>query len=407
MPGRDQRCRCRGIHRNFAGASHCRIGRNRCSYRYRTSRRRERHTSTLIAVGGYARGGFDSDALLPANRYGAAFALRAVRLNHAGDDRLTGVRLNGYRAARRSVRGGAAARRERNVLRRLEYNLAVLAPHRGVGVDHASLPYQAAVNADLAALRDDLTEINHLIVGRRNRDPHIGRVRIDEFHALAGSKNDFSAFAANNPRIGNIRRDKIDRAAGGCRDLALVFDAAGAGHFGKTVAPAEKIRIRQTQRGRDETARVNLRTCAEHYPARIDQEYATTGCSIRQLRLQFTEYFRGISGRYSIEHSAGCRLLKEAGDCVGADRKRLPVDDRARAIGYLKQVAVVVEENLAVDHLRPERERSRRWVGGVDLRGKTGSHRQGDEIALPGFASNATRFFHGPHSKPATHLAAG
>ena len=56
-----------------------------------------------------------------------------------------------------------------------------------------------------------------------------------------------------------------------------------------------------------------------------------------------------------VEHGTAGILLLEVGGLSGADRKTLPVDDRAGRVGDRQFIALSLQHGLAVCHLRTGR----------------------------------------------------
>ena len=198
---------------------------------------------------------FDGYRLRAFDGNGAAASLCAIRLHGAGDRHRTGFRFNRNRAARLTAGGGRAACRERNVLRRLENNLAVGADHGAVCIDDAGLTDQAAINADFAG--NDLSDVDCLIIGCGDRDMQIRRVRVNDIDALARRKYDLAALTGDCAAVLNIRRNQIDETAVTGRDIALVNHAARAGTVGELHATGEKIAVGQLECRGDEARGVD------------------------------------------------------------------------------------------------------------------------------------------------------
>ena len=220
-------------HRNLARASGRRIGRDLRRYRYVAGCRGQRHLAALGAVGRNARRRRHTHALLRGDADGSALALRGVCLDGTGYAYRTGVRLNRNLACRRPGRGYAAPRVESDVFGGLEQNLAVFPNYHGVGLDHAAIADQAGVNADLAAVGNDLAYVHRSGVRRSDLDAQVRRARIHDFDRAAGCQNHLALRAGDDARVLYVRRDQVDLPAGWRRDCALVVDGAGTRRIGE------------------------------------------------------------------------------------------------------------------------------------------------------------------------------
>ena len=249
----EQRARCkrhrfRGIHRDHAGATDDRVRRDRrrdgdaagsCSERYAAA--------AINAVCSDARIWLDTHCLRGRNRNRAAFALRGVGFNDAADT--CGALLRGDRdlAAARPGCGDDTRLVERDVLLRHQHNFAFFVEARAARAYRPAIADHAGVNAYVAALGQQLTDIDRLVGGRADFDAHVRRLRIDELHGLAGGENDLPARRSDDAAVFDVGRNQIDRAAGSI-DRALIAEVAGAGRIGEAQPTGEKISVRQIER---------------------------------------------------------------------------------------------------------------------------------------------------------------
>src|SRR5262249_15383442 len=137
-----------------------------------------------------APGRFDRHALLAGDVDGAAASRRRVGFHDAGDHRLAGFRFDLDRARRRSARSRYAARVERDVLDRLEHDLAVLADDCRVRVGRTALADEPGIHANAPAGGDELAQVDRLILGRTDLHAHFRRLRVHELDRPArGEQN--------------------------------------------------------------------------------------------------------------------------------------------------------------------------------------------------------------------------
>jgi hypothetical protein len=189
------------------------------------------------------------------------------------------------------------------------------------------------------------------------------------------------------------RRDQVDRTARMRVDRPGVGHLAGIARIGEAEAAGEEILVREMEARGHEAGGVDARTCTDHHAIGVDQEDAA-------VRQQLAEERRLPGAGDAVQYRARRAALDER-VVRGADRERLPVDDRA---GVLVTVSVLpVAAKLAA-----------RWppadpsVGVNDAR----SWRPplADQLALGGGARRHSGHFsavlsRSTHETSSTHLA--
>ena len=88
-------------------------------------------------------------------------------------------------ALARAGRRRHAACIQHSVPARLEHDLAVLSHHGAVGVDHALLADQGAIDACLAALCDHLSEVQRAVLRRAHDNMQVRISGIHQLHAAS------------------------------------------------------------------------------------------------------------------------------------------------------------------------------------------------------------------------------
>ncbi len=173
-------------------------------------------------------GAVDQSDLIAQQLHRAAGARRAVGFDCARREQRPALGLHRDRAPLRPARFELAARIERDVLLRLEEDLAVLADHGAVRGDKAALFDHAGEDADAASLGDQLADVDGAVLRRSELHPQLGPLRIDEFHALARCEDDFALGTGDDAVILDVGRDEVDEAAARSGDGAAVDDLARA-----------------------------------------------------------------------------------------------------------------------------------------------------------------------------------
>ena len=262
--------------------------------------------------------------------------------------------------ARRTGGGGAgdAAAFQQRLAAGLEHDLAVFAHHCAVGVEHAALVQQCAGHADASALRHHLADVDGLVGRRRQHHPQVGIGGVGQLHRMAGCEHHVAVGRGDDAAVFHARCDQQDLPAAASVDGALVDDSAGRVAGLEVHFAGQEVLIRQRQAGRHQPRHIDPRIAAEQHAVRIDQQHLT-------VRLQRAEDLAGVLASDAVQHAAAGVLLDKPGDLARVDGKTLPVDDGIGRIGDRKQVALLVERGLAVDHLR----RDRVGMGGVETAG--------------------------------------
>ncbi len=221
---------------------------------------------------------------------------------------------------------GDAARFEHRVALGAQHDLAVGAKLGAVGVDHPALVDQRPVDANLAALRDDLAQVDRLLRRRRHDHVQVRVTRIDQPHAMARRQHHLALGRGDDAIIRYAGGNQVHLAAGRRADAALVDDLPGNRPGLEVLFAAQEIRIRHAQgRGR-QAAHVDARIAPEHDAVRVNQEHVP-------VRLQRPQDLARVLPQDAVEHGAVAALLDEAGHLACIDIEALPVDHRIRRIG--------------------------------------------------------------------------
>ena len=333
----------------------------------------DEHASPASLAGRVHCGIFDQPDLVAKKPDFSAFVSRTLRFDRTGGEQRAAFGLHRDTATLRTVRGRDAARFKRDILGRLEDDLAGRTDRRGIGADDAVMGDQPGVDADAPAVGDDAAEVYRLVVRRIDDHAHVGRAGIDQFDAVAGGEYHIALRAGDHAAVVDVRRDQVKLPAGQGGEAALILDASGIRVGGEVIAAVQEIGIGKIERGDHQPGHIHLRARAEQHAVGVDQEHAAVG-------LQRAENAGGILTDHAVEHAGRCRLLDEARRFIRADGKALPVDDRAWAVGDVERIALLRHADHAAGHARADRVGIHRT--GDD---ETGCHRDGGNLALPGF----------------------
>ncbi|OEZ77109.1 hypothetical protein JAB5_27020 [Janthinobacterium sp. HH103] len=325
----------------------------------------------LAAVAADNRIGIDAgilaDEYLPRIVHGRVLALvitaqqdRAAARGAAGIDlriaqqtHLLAQHLDLAARAGRARGAGDAARFEQRLAAGLEHDPAVLADDGAVGVEHAALADQRAGHADAAALGDDLAQVQRLVGRRRDQYAQLRIAGVGQLHAAPGRQDHFAIGRRDDARVFHVRRDQQHLPALARVNHARIADAAGHAAGRELALAGQEILIRHAQAGGDQPVHVHFRPLAENDAVRVDQEDLA-------VRFERAQDLAGVLSRNAVQYGAIAALLDEARDFARMDGKTLPVDDGVGRVRDRKDVALLAERGLSVDHLRQ---------GGVGLRG--------------------------------------
>src|SRR5262249_61229567 len=97
-----------------------------------------------------------------------------------------------------------------------------------------------------------------------------------------------------------------------------------------------------------------------------------------------------VRDRCTLQDMAVLRMLVDTVYLIDTDQEGLPVDDRVWRVGYLQQIARLVDRNLAVDHHRPGRIRQRSARSEAQRHGNGGRFEEVSRMCC-GVARPATR----------------
>ena len=171
----------------------------------------------------------------------------------------------------------AAGFEQRIALQCLEDDLAAVADDRGVGADRALIAQAGAVEADAAALREDLAEVDRLCIWCADFDAQIRAADVDELHRAAGGEQNLPVGRVDNAAVFDFRGDQVNVALVPGAEGAEVVDAAGDVAGFKTVFAGFEVSVADVEAGGDQSANVNLRALSEDDSVRVDQIDATIG----------------------------------------------------------------------------------------------------------------------------------
>src|SRR5258706_11044658 len=176
----------------------------------------------------------------------AARTLRAFGFDGAGH-KCSVAGLDSNLASLRPARRNNTAGIESGVLGRLEQNLAVLPHLHAVGAYLPAVFDQRCINTDLAAARDDLTDVHRLRIRRRDFYAQIRRSGIDEFYRAPRGEHHLAFGTRDNAAVLHVRRNQVNLTAAWRRYGALVVDASRARRIGEAQASRREIRIGQVK----------------------------------------------------------------------------------------------------------------------------------------------------------------
>ncbi len=239
-----------------------------------------------------------------------------------------------------------------------QHDLAILAHHRAIGVEHATLVQQRAGHADAPALRHDLAHIHGLVRGGRQHHAQVGVGGVGQLHAVAGGQQHVTVRRGDDAAVFHVRRDQQNLPAAAGMDGSLVDDGAGLLAGIKMHLAGQEILVRQRQARCHQARHVDPRIAAEQHAVRIDQEDLA-------VRLQRAKDLAGVLSRNAVEYATAGVLLEKTRDFARIDGKALPVDDGIGRVRDRKQIALLVERGLAMHHLRQDRI----GVGGAETGG--------------------------------------
>ena len=158
-----------------------------------------------------------------------------------------------------------AARLQRDVPLRPQHDVAVGVTAHLVGVDAAPVPEHCPVNAHLAALRDDLPQIDRFALAG-DLHLHAGRAGIPQEHALSRRENHLSVRAVDDPVVLDVRRHQINAATRGGSDRARIDDLARTCLTGEIELACEKIAVGKVQCGGNKPGHIHPRPLPDQDP---------------------------------------------------------------------------------------------------------------------------------------------
>ena len=200
---------------------------------------------------------------------------------------------------------------------------------------HARVAQGAGKNADRAAA--ECSQVDGLVVLALDRERDVVQVAPGDLDHLTRGEHDVAAVAGDH-RItvhSDIGSHQVD-VASARTDAAPGLDVAGRGLRREFEFAGLEVLVVQIERGGNKTLRVDDTAGAEHDAVGIDQEHPAVGPQ-RAVDLALEA---GVLRLDAVEYRTGGILLLEVGGFRGANRKTLPVDDRAGRVGDRELVAL-------------------------------------------------------------------
>ena len=249
----------------------------------------------------------------------------------------------------------------------------------------------------LAALGLDQLPVFHQRGDAGRIDLHAQQpvVREIEGHRITSGHRHRAQARLQHSFVAHLRREQGHVATIDGADLALVEHAGGAAVAAELEAPGKEVGIAELQRAGSDAAHVHARAGAEGDAIRVDQHHLAVGAQAAEDR-------RRIGRGHAVERDRGGAWLLEIDVRVGADVKRVPVQDRLRtALRHVHARAALVDARLAGHHLAAGRQcvdgRGLRACGhrGAGHPGQQHRTQQGTRRARTAFAASAGVFGHG------------
>ena len=273
----------------------------------------DRHCAAFGAAGRDDAAEIDLRAL---DRYGAGMgSVLAVRDQATAD---------AYRSAGTAIDDDTAAARAHGVGAHRAGNVDGIAQHvlRGGGaeIDDAAIGFDTALVADQRAIGlDQLAEL-----ARRHSDRQEAVAREIERGLFAGTEADLAETRRDDAVIGDLTAEQGDEAAVGDIDAAVVDHPGRSAIAVEPVVSGEEVGILDVERRGGEGAGVDHAGSGDRDAVRIDQQY-------RARRVDGAGDARRRRPGDAVQRRRRGAGLIEIDGAAGADRERLPVDDRAVA----------------------------------------------------------------------------
>ena len=283
----------------------------------------------------------------------AALAAAPLRLDGARHQGRAFRRLHGDLPPLWAIGRGHAVLIERDVLRRPEVNSPCFVHDRAVGFDDPAVPDEPSIDADPARFRDDLAEVQGLVLGCADDGGDFGRRALDQADLLAGGQHDVAVGRVEDAAVGHVRRDQVDASAGRGSDGPLIFDRAGKRPAAEVDFPGPEIAVRDVERGGDQAVDVDRGGGADEDALLVDQVNPAVG-------LEGSVDGARVVAYDPVQDGARGGGLDETRELAARNGEVLPVDDRPVAVGDGKGLPLGGEAGLSADHLRPERVGNRR-----------------------------------------------
>ena len=127
--------------------------------------------------------------------------------------------------------------------------------HR-IGPDYAALVDGRRMDVDATSLGNQTAHIDRIASRGSYTDDKVGHAGIDQFNALAGGKNDFSARCLDQSFVTCRCSNQIDVASEGRGDPALVHQRPGTDPC-ELVAIGQKVGVADVERRSDQACYIN------------------------------------------------------------------------------------------------------------------------------------------------------
>ena len=231
---------------------------------------------------------------------------------------------------------------QRDRLRAAQHDATVRGALGTGGRNLSGLGQCGAEHARVAALRDQLTEVDRFAACF---DAHAQRrlVGIGNLDAFAGRQHDVAVVGGDQAGVLDVGGDQQQRAAGGFQ-RTFIADSAGRAFCIELQASGVEVLVPDVECGCHQTGGIDLGASAEQHAVRIDQEYPAVGD-------QVAEDLRRVLADHAVEYGGGRIRLDEAGGFTRLDGELLPVDDGLVAGRDVQRAALLLYADLALHHL--------------------------------------------------------
>nr|WP_242445732.1 hypothetical protein [Chromatium okenii] len=194
-------------------------------------------------------------------------------------------------------------------------------------------------------------------------------------HCITGGQRHRAEPRREHTFIAQFRRKQRDITTIGCGDFAAIDDFARRIFALKPMFSRHKIVIINVERGRHNSASIDLRILAKHDPRRIDHKHLTVG-------LEFAVNFRRASGGHAVENGGVAIWLLDIDLGVTSNIEALPIDDGTwTGLIDIHLCASLFNLHCASSNFSTSRQRSRSGIGagGRNCQRTAGAENGGDQ----------------------------